>query len=257
LRQSLAWNQPGVLNVSAVENGKIDFRDPRTHDLTFYDGAHLNSVNQFSDGRLAVSLGFVVNRGYSTLMAVKTWLVRHGLWSGLVEVNQVIRRTLALRKDMHSQLVVQPVRGKSAVLALADSGVFEPCLVLDQATTPAHSLLALPDGTGIYLNTTRGEIIHFDPLTKAILSARKVTDHFLRGATQLDEVNLIVGSQNGLILYNRIQQKIVDQVSLSEHEGESVFAIHPLSDEFSIPPASFEKRIGKLVGFRDREPIFE
>ena len=257
LLQSLAWNQPGVISEKVIASGEIDFRDPRSHELTVYDGAHINSVCQLPDGKLLVSLGFVVNRGYSSLMAVKTWLVRRGWWSGFIHVNSILRQALALKKDMHSNLVVPPARGRCAVLLRSEAGIFDPCLTIHNATAPAHSLLAMPDGIGIYLNTTTGEIIQFDPDKKTILSADKITDKFLRGVTMLSEEMLVVGAQNGVILYNRTRRRIVEHFQLSENAGESVFAIQSLEDEFSLPPVSFEERFGKLAGFQGRDPIFQ
>ncbi len=251
------WTQPRILSNEDIEQGTLDFRDPRTHMLASHDTVHVNSVGLLPNAEILVSLGFIVGKEFSTLLRIKDILSQRGLWSWIVRINQFIRRILTLEKDRHSELVIQPLKGKSIIARLHSTGKFEPCFIIDNVNVPSHSVLARSDGTAVYLNTTIGNVLHFDPGNGKIISSTNVSNNFLRGICKITEDELIVGSQNQLIWFSLKTLKVMNQFTLSDNQNETVFAIHALPEQFSKPPISFETYLGKLVCFNGFEPIFD
>jgi hypothetical protein len=80
---------------------------------------------------------------------------------------------------MHSDLVIQPAGGQLAVGRIKPEGYRFLSLFMPKKTVPGHSLMALIDGTAIYLDTTTGSLIHFEPLAGRIHSSTKITEGFL------------------------------------------------------------------------------
>ena len=248
---------PTLFSNEEIESGQIDFRDPRTHELTTHDTVHINSVFQQSDGSLLISLGLVVGRKFSTLMKIKDIFTRMGLWSWIIRVNQFVMKIFFIEKDRHSDLIVQPAKGLSIIMQLLPTGDMLPCLSIDNVYVPSHSILGRADGTAVYLDTTNGDILHFKPENHQIISRTNVSDQFLRGILQLSDDDLLVGSQNNILLFSLKTLEIRKQLNLSNDLNEAVFAIHEFPEYFSLPPISFESHLGKLVGFKNKEAIFK
>jgi hypothetical protein len=253
----LQWAQPPILNNKDIANGKTDFRDPRTHEISAHDSVHVNSISQHPDGSILVSLGLVVGKKFSSLMKIKDSLSRVGLWSLIIRINQMISRVFFLKKDRHSDLVLQPAKGKSVIIRLLPSGAMTSCLAIENVNVPSHSVLASSDGTAVYLNTTIGNIIHFDPENGSVISSTNVSNKFLRGVWRITDDDIIVGSQNRLLCFNMKTLTINKEINLSENKHEAVFAIHEFPERFDLPPKSFESHLGRFIGFTDKEAVFE
>jgi len=248
--RQLEWTPALLLKPDAVRAGAIEFRDPRTHDEETFDHAHVNSVCILPDGTILVSLGLVLNTSFSTLLKVKSRLVKAGVWPRLLEVNRKLRAALRMKKNPHSDLLVQPARARSAVIELCADGSHSLVLALDGATVPSHSLLPLPDETVIYLNTTAGNVVHFKPKGGEVLSNTKVTDGFLRGATRLADGRLLLGSRGEILTFDLKNFKVTQNMFLTEDNNESVYDIKILPEHYDNPPASFEDHFQQANGFR-------
>lgn len=251
--RALQWKPPVILRPEQVMRGAIEFRDPRTHEEETYDRAHVNSVCRLADGSLLASMGLVLGTKFSTLLYIKSRLVKAGVWPTLLAVNRGLRSALGMKKNMHSDLLVQPARARSAVVRIAPDGAHRLVLSLDGATVPSHSLLALHDQTAIYLNTTTGEVVHFQPQNGKILSVTKVTDGFLRGVTQLNERTLLMGSKRELITFDLHSLKVTSTQEITQDPNESVYDIKILPPHFQTPPASFAEHFRSLMGFTSEE----
>jgi hypothetical protein len=266
--KKLGWKPPLLFSAEDVRSGKREFRNPGTFDLVTYDGAHVNSVCKLSNGDLLVSLGLVVGAQYSNLLRVKHFLVQRGLWTHFLEINRRVSSLLHLKSKMNTSLVAQPARGKSAVVrigrdhkgngspiaasisgaastsgAASSSGAVNVGLVLPEMTAPSHSLLLLPDESGIYLNTSQGEVVHFEPFTGKPLSVTKVTDGFLRGVAHLPDHRLVMGSKNELIRFDLSECRVAQRMHYSQDVNEAVFAVQVLPEGFDLPPEDLHKRI--------------
>ena len=249
--------QAPILSQQEINHGAIDFRDPRTHELSTFDTLHVNSIGQLPNGDYLISLGLVVGKKFSFLMRIKDYLNQRGLWSWFIRINQFIQKIFSLQKDRHSNLIVQPAKGTSIIVRLSPREELNSCLAIDEVNVPSHSVAARSDGTALYLNTTLGNIVHFDPSLNRILSTKNISDQFLRGLCKVTEDAWIAGSQNNLLWFDLNSQKIIRQFQLSENQKEAVFAIHEFPENFSLPPKSFDKKLGKLIGFQGFSPIFE
>ncbi len=233
------WGAPILLTADKIQDGDIDFRDPRTHVLEDHDRAHVNSICELPDGDKLVSLGYLLDHTHATLLRVKTFLYRLGIWSTIVSFNQWLKRKFHQQTDLHSNLIVQPARGKSVILRMNREGEFEHSLTLPNLTVPSHSLVGLSDSTAIYLNTTDGSVVHFDPMSEEILSETRVTDGFLRGAVQVDGEKFLLGSKGKLLLFDLETKHVVEQMIITENPHESVYDIKLLPPKFAIPPDDF------------------
>ncbi|MBN1147699.1 MAG: hypothetical protein JXA78_10625 [Anaerolineales bacterium] len=253
--EALEWNPPLSLSADQIFSGKIDFRNPSTHDKQIYNRAHLNSMCELPGGDFLISLGFVIGGRFASLLRVKTLLTGVGLWPVLMSANRQIRASFGLKKDMHSDLVVRPGGARSVVVRITPDEMKMPCLIFSDVTAPSHSLLPVVDGTVIYLNTTKGEVIHFIPQTGEILSSTKVTDGFLRGIAQVSNQRYLLGSNNEIISFDLSTQSIQARTLLSQDMKESIYDIKVLPDHYSLPPESFEEHFKRSSGYRSADII--
>jgi hypothetical protein len=251
--RALNWQPRILLTPETVRNGAIEFRDPRTHDEETYDHAHANSLCFLPNGDMLASLGLVLNTSFSTLLRIKARLVRAGVWPRLLAANRQIRTALRLKKNVHSDLVLQPARAKSAVFRIAPDGAHDLVLALSGATVPSHSLLALPDETVIYLNTTAGSVVHFSPETGQVQSETRITEGFLRGVAPFANGKFLMGSKNEVITFDVNGLKVIDTFKISEDKNESVYDIKALPDHFDMPPESFEDHFVQSTGLKGED----
>lgn len=246
--EAIGWKAPVLLTTAEIVNGKIDFRDPRTHELEVYNRAHINGVCVLSNGDILVSLGLLAGSARVNLLRAKVFLARLGVWDSLLKMNRTVRNAMGMKRDIHTDLVVQPAKGQSVVLRIASDGAHALSLVFPSMTVPSHSLLALPDNTAIYLNTTAGTVNHFQPYTGEILSSMKVTDGFLRGVVRLYDGTLVLGSMGELITYDVLLGRVLSRMVITTDPNESVYDIKILPSNFNSPPPSLIDNFKEAVG---------
>jgi hypothetical protein len=164
-------------------------------------------------------------------------------------VNRRIRSALGIKKDKHADLIALPIRGKSAITRIAREGSISLCLEIPKATVPGHSLLLLPNNTVVYLNTTEGTVINFDPETCQVLSTNRVGEGFLRGATSLNNHTLLLGDRQDLIMYDIRLNHVVERIRITADSKEAVYDIKVLPPHYDLPPNSFEEHFEALMGF--------
>jgi len=259
LRNSLAvtkqlkWKPQSALRTEQIVNGEIDFRDPRSYAEETHNHAHVNSICALSENDILVSMGLVIDRKFSTLLFVKKHLEQAGLWPGLLAVNRRLRSLLRMPKNVHSDLILQPARGRSAVIRITAGQEPRVILTVKGTTVPSHSVQVLTDQSAVYLNTTSGEVIHFQPEDSFVLATTKVTDGFLRGALQLNGHTLLVGSKNELITFDLPARRVINTLTITQNPHESVYDIKRLPDHYQKPPKSFEQHFQSALGFRAAE----
>ena len=256
LMRSLGGPLRQVVRPKDLVTGKKDFRLRTYFNLDVYDRTHLNGICQMPDGRLLLSLGLLVGDYFGFLMNIKTLMLKLKVWDLFLALNRGIRRLLHRDKEMLSELVVQPAKGKSAIVSLGADGDWRTHLVLPTAQNPSHSIRRLSDGTAAYLNTSHGEVIHFN-LDGRVISSTKVSERFLRGLLELPDGRLALGSSNNLLIFDLQTCSIVDRIELSSDPLNSVFDIQFLPPEFDLPPDSLEDKVGKIVGFDGRKVLWE
>jgi hypothetical protein len=246
----LGWKPPIILRPEQILQGEIDFRDPRSYAEEAYNNAHINSICALSEKEVLVSMGLVIDRRFSTLLLVKKHLERAGLWSSLLAINRKLRSLLRMQKNVHSDLIVQPARGKSAVIRIAAGQEPKVVLTVKDTTVPSHSVQVLADQTAVYLNTTTGEVIHFHTEDGSVITSTQVTDGFLRGALQLHGPALLLGSKRELLTFNLSTRRVTDTMTITQDPDESVYDIKILPDHYMDPPESFEQHFMDAFGYR-------
>lgn len=246
----IGWRAPIRLKPDDIQTGRIDFRDPRSHEMETHDRLHVNGVCVLPNDDILVSLGFLAGGALANLFRIKVIFVRMGIWPLLIGLNRKIRAVLGLKKDMHSELVVQPAKGKSAIVRITPAGEQALSLLTPDATVPSHSVLAMPDGTAVYLNSTRGTIINFQPYRGEILSETRVTEGFLRGVARLADNSLVMGSKGELLRFDLAARRLMDRMKLTSDPNESVYDVKVMPPHYSLPPASFEKIFLESVGYK-------
>ncbi|MGE3314343.1 MAG: hypothetical protein AB7O26_04430 [Planctomycetaceae bacterium] len=238
--EALDWHPPLVLSRQDILNGTIDFTDPRTHDLETFDAAHVNSLCCLADGDILVSLGIVWGR-LTTLFRLKKKLQKAGVWDAFVSVNKGLQKLLGLKALAHSQLVVQPAKARSAVVRIRKDGSRELCLEVPGTSVPSHSLRKLHDNTVLYLNTSAGDVVHFDPHGSAegagrLLATTHVGHGFLRGMASVSNCAVILGNKTELVHFDHAVRGVVDRFQYTSDPNESVFDIKVLPSGFALPP---------------------
>lgn len=237
------WKPPKSANEQPNLPPAIDFRDPRSHNPNLSDTAHVNSIALLENGDLLISLGLMISPTFSRLMNLKGWMKERGVWDYWIDINRTLQHLLHKKRRMHSDLVIQPAHEYSSVLRLTINGALETCILLAEAIVPSHSVRVLHDGSAIYLNTTRGEIVHFNPNSNEIFNSQKVADNFLRGALQLPDRTMLLGDQNRLLQYDLYQRKLLFEFPVSNDADEAIFDLHLLPDDIPSPPLSFRQHL--------------
>lgn len=234
LTRAMNWNPPILLEPEGILHGDIDFRDPRTHDDT-YDRTHVNGVSVLSDDEILVNLGFILDNQYLSQLRFKKWLIKYGVWSAVLEINARLRSWLGMNHSP-SPMILHLTKSRAAVVRLSEDGLPAPCLIFHNLVVPSHSLLVLPDLTAITLNTTTGEVVHFEPKECRIISSTKVTDGFLRGVTVFPDGRLVLGSQTELITFDLESLRVLDRMEYTGDKNEAVYDIALLPPHYSLPP---------------------
>ena len=246
LRKSHAVNEhaprklPLLLTEKQILSGKYDFRDPRTHDLAVTDTLHINSLAFLENGELLVSCGLFRTIDKALLHKLNNTLKMHPPFNQFPKMIQKAKNLVLRQKD--EQFEAAPISSKqsnSMLLRIGNDGQQQPSLVLKDCRFPSHSIRILRDQSAIYLNTTSGAIVHFNPCTDEILSTTKIGTKFLRGARQLPDGSLVAGDNNCIIHFDLVNQQVISKISLTDDLAEAVFDIHLLPEHFELPPESF------------------
>jgi hypothetical protein len=253
--EAIPWKPPLLLTPEHIRSGKIDFRHPQQHVKEDFDRAHVNSVCLLRDGSKLASLGFVFDDKFAALLRLKIRLIQWGVWPAFKAVNRLARGALGKKqKNMDQNLVVKPAKARSALVRIAPDGKRSLCLGLENITAPSHSLLALPDDTVVYLNTTDGSILHVEPYTGKLLSNTRVAvDGFLRGVTTLatgaaSPQTLLVGSRGEIITFDLPECLVLERMKITEDPNEAVYDIKELPAHYEMPPVSFAERYAEKSG---------
>lgn len=251
--QALGWKAPALLSDEHIRQGRLDLRHPQNAEKETYDRAHVNSLCFLSTGDQLVSLGFVFDDRYANLLRLKIKLIQWGIWPAFKAANRLLRRALGKgQKNMDQNLVLKPARAKSALFRIAADGRRSLVLTLNDITAPSHSLLALPDDTAVYLNTTNGNVLRIDPAAGKILSDTNVaTNGFLRGVTRLDEQHLLIGSRGELITFAWKDCVVKGRMQLTADANEAVYDIKELPDHYALPPLSLAEDFARQTGHPD------
>ncbi len=238
VRQALGWGAPNLLDEQAIAEGRIDFRDPRTHTYETYDGAHVNSLAMLPSGDILIMMGLVWTRSMTRLFTLKKYLKRWHLWEPLVAANKAAACALGLKKQLNTDMAFHAATGQAAVVRVHPEGRVSVPLVLRQCNTPVHSLLAEPDGTVLFDDTSAGDIVRFHPDTGAILARTPIGEPFLRGLARVSEREVVAGGVRGIYLVELEAGQVVQRIPLFENPNESVYDIKVLPDTFhSLPEA--------------------
>ncbi|HUH97122.1 MAG TPA: hypothetical protein VLZ89_07180 [Anaerolineales bacterium] len=237
-------------------NGKFDLRKRTYFKSDAYDRTHLNSMTFGPDGRLFISLGLIVGDSFSFLVILKGVMISLHLWKPFLSLNRLVRSMLRLEKKMLSELVVQPARGRSAVISTDLRGDWRVHLLLPTLQNPSHSARILDDGTGLYLDTSHGTLIHFDP-NGDIISNTRITEKFLRGLLVLSDGQLAIGTDNLLLVFNLQKGEVVSEIEITKDPRITIFDVQVLPPEFELPPDSLESRTGRIAGFANRNILWE
>lgn len=241
------WQPALIQDKDSFIKGKYDFRDPRTHEEITTDSAHVNSMELLPDGGLLISLGQLKSTRYTSLLEAKKFLAKKGLWKYIEKINDILSLLFRTKYREKGDLVVKPATGTSIVIRVDRKGTITPLLQLEKVTNPSHSLRLLKDGTAIYLYTTFGELIHFDPGNGEIFYRETIGSIFLRGATQLPDGTLVLGDNGNLIHYDLYNRKVLSVSPLSDDPSIGIFDIAVLPDTFELPPESFVEHHDRLM----------
>ncbi len=235
------------LTKKMVIEGKINFRDPRTHDHAFCDLLHVNSLAILDNNNLLISCGLIkeinryqlhqlINRikNYDSLYLMN---YLHKLYENIASNNRQIKQTKNSQKTQLS---------KSVILKLSNSNDVIGGLLLNNCSVPSHSLRNLNRNSAIYLNSTSGELIFLDTNRIEFQNKIKVGNNFLRGVKVVDENSIFIGDNNFLINFNSQNKKIVSRTLISNDVNEAIFDINILPDNFKLPPKSFVEHHKKI-----------
>ena len=253
----LGWRPPVLLDGDQILRGQTDFRHPLNVEKETYDRAHVNSMCRLPDGDMLVSLGFVFDDQYASLLRLKNQLIRWGIWPAFKAINRGVRRALGKKgRNMDQNLVVKPAKAQSAIVRIKPNGERSLTLKLKDITAPSHSLLALDDGSAAYLNTTDGTLLHIDPQNRNLRSATRIaTDGFLRGVTTLDKSRLLVGSRGELITFNLADKVVEERQQLTADPNEAVYDIKELPEHYELPPISFAEHFTQQTGLKSPQEL--
>ena len=146
---------------------------------------------------------------------------------------------LSLKKDMHSDLVVRPATGHSVLLVFTPDGTAKRLFTIQEATVPSHSVRVLQNGSGVFMHTTEGRLVHFDLSDGHTLSSTQIGEKFLRGAAEMPDGSLVLGDNQDIIHFDLKKKQVLERFRISDDQDEAVFDIKILGSQFDLPPLSF------------------
>ncbi len=244
------------LSDDGIINGKINFRDPRSYDHIITDALHVNSFIVLDNGDFLISCGLLRVVDRLTLHKLNHRLKQSPLskmYSKLYKLHRQI-----LKKDTYDRLDKSATKKRntlSLILRVNHENSSVNAMVINDCFVPGHSLRALDNNLIIYLNSSSGELIVFDSTELSIISKSKIGEIFLRGARQVNERSLMLGDNNYLIHFDLINREVISRTLISDDPNESVFDIHILPEEYSLPPESFVDHHVKYLPI-DQKKIF-
>jgi hypothetical protein len=230
-----------VIKKSDIDAGVVNYRDPRTHESAFTDAVHINSIDRTRDGSLLVSLGFLKSSRYQWEIRLKEKMVRSRTWQYIEQANQFLQSIVKPGAADSLSLMIQPDSGRSMIIRLKPDGTFCKVLTIRGVTNPSHTVKQLADGSGIYLDTSRGEILRFDIETGAIRQKKKIGARFLRGALEMADGTLLVGDHSEILEINARDFHVISRTAITKNTQEAILCIHPLPPGFALPPSSLRE----------------
>ncbi len=240
LFSEVSWKSVPFLSEEQIRSGAVDFRNPASHNHHASDSVHLNGIDVTSDGHLIISCGMLLNNRISSWLRLKNWMHNHAMWQVILDLNHWLK--IISKKDTTSanKLIFHPASAECAVVEIDQNKNFLLRFHFKEITVPAHSIRILEDGSAVYLNTEKGEILHLDLKSNKIISSTCIGKGFLRGVRQLSDGSLILGDKQTLIRFDVVDRKIISQFIISENSNEAVYDINLLPDHFNLPPKVFE-----------------
>lgn len=227
------------LTQKQIHDGTINFRDPRTHDHFVTDLLHINSLAFFDSESFLLSIGLVRKIDHKLLHRINNKF-KNQIHTNLIDdINQNLKKLI--KRTSKNETINTKTESISALLLYNQGRGFSQRLTLENCRVPSHSVRVLRDSSAIYLNSTTGEIIHFDPTGSGVYSSMKIGNRFLRGAKELPDSTIMVGDNNYIIRYDIKTHKILSRKMLVGDSNEAIFDLNILPDSFSLPPESFIK----------------
>lgn len=240
---------------TGITDQQLDFRKRSYFASDPFDRLHVNSICILPEGQLLISLGLIVESLFNFQMHIKTLMMKMNVWNAFLTINILVRRLLGVKKQMLSELVVRPARGRSAVVIRKSTDNWDIQMNIPVERNPSHSVRALADGSFVYLLTSFGEVAYFDPAGQLIYRT-KVTDMFLRGLLILPDGNFLVGASNCLLFFDPSRQEVFAEIKLSDNPMETIFDIQILPGDFGLPPDSLEEITGRIKSYQGNEVIW-
>lgn len=256
MMQELRGPRRELLKKIDILRNRIDFRHPAQNLTGSFDQTHLNGIDVLPDGSIMLSLGLIADHLFSVLDRVKTQLISLGGWKILLSFNRWLRKTFGLKKHMLSELVVQPPMSRSAIIRGHPQDGWRTHVQYRVTQNPSHSPRFLKDGTVLYLDSSRGRLVHLDQ-KGYIISDAVITDKFLRGLLVLQDGHVAIGAGNTLMIYDRVQKKMIHELALCEDDNVSIFDIKILPENFELPPNSLQAKFGRIVKFDGTKIIWD
>jgi hypothetical protein len=153
-------------------------------------------------------------------------------------------------------LVAQPVLGTSLILIGDPKKGWRSHLQFQVTQNPSHSPRLMEDGSGLYLDSSHGRLVHFDKKGN-IRSNPVISDKFLRGLLILPNGQLAIGAGNTLLIYDLMRNETVGELQLTDDASVSIFDIKVLPEHFDLPPESLEAKFGRILGFDGPKIIWD
>lgn len=228
------------LSKEEILSGKVNFRDPRSYDHIISDALHVNSFVVLDDGDYLISCGLLRIVDRLALHKLNHWMKQTPLSTLYAKMYKFQRKILKKdRKDRLEKTDTLKKNTLSIILRVKQDNSCVNALVIDDCFVPGHSLRLLNNSETIYLNSSTGELIIFDPTDFSIKTKNKIGENFLRGARKINDQTLMLGDNNYLIHYDLRNKEVISRTLLSKNPNEAVFDIQILPEGYSLPPESF------------------
>lgn len=236
------------LSRKQIDSGEINFRDPRTHDHAITDALHVNSLFILDKGELMVSCGLLRVIDSRFLHKFNNWMKQtclSKLYSSIYQYHrELLKKNIA---DRFESIAISKQESSSMILLLNGDFTVKNIFRINNCNVPSHSLRALDQNHVIYLNSSSGDLINFNPVKFNIHSKFKIGEKFLRGARLIDNQRIVIGDNNHLLVFNILENKVISRTLITEDHAEAIFDINILPDHFSLPPESFVEHHSKYL----------
>ncbi len=220
---------------------KIDFRNPKSFNEDISDLLHVNSLWVDLEGdRLFILCGLVKNEIVIKKAIRKLQNSNRTSQFFSLYYSRAKKKAGTLKNKEQKPFFK---KGCSILLELDNQRKVRNHFIIENTTTPSHTIRSTKNSQLVCLNSTTGAVYRFDDNLHCVSKSKSIGQAFLRGLSQIDNETLAIGDNHELIFFGAKSEEIISRHRICDDTSESIFDVKILPDNWQLPPEKLIKTI--------------